>query len=140
MNVSFWFRTYELRGIMMYHDFTSIGYVKIFLEEGKVKVEIKTDNNPRTILDNYDEEFNDGRWHSLVLTISTNSLVLDIDQRPMRTTRLLSMVTGGIYHIGGTKTKDGFVGCMRMISVDGNYRIPSDWKEEEYCCKGEVCL
>lgn len=113
---------------MLYHDFTSRGYVKLYLEEGRVKVEIKTDDNPRAILDNYDEQFNDGRWHSLVLTIAKNSLVLDIDQRPMRTTRLLSMTTGGLYYIAGGKTKDGFVGCMRMISVDGNYLIPSDWK------------
>lgn len=128
MNVSFLFRTYEDKGMMFYHDFTSRGYVKLYLEEGKVKVEIKTDDNPRAILDNYDEQFNDGRWHSLVLTIAKNSLVLDIDQRPMRTTRLLSMTTGGIYLIAGGKTKDGFVGCMRMISIDGNYRIPSEWK------------
>ncbi len=136
MNVSFLFRTYEDRGLMLYHDFTSRGYVKLYLEEGRVKVEIKTDDNPRAILDNYDEQFNDGRWHSLVLTIAKNSLVLDIDQRPMRTTRLLSMTTGGIYYIAGgkgvlntnTNTKDGFVGCMRMISIDGNYRIPSEWK------------
>lgn len=138
LNVSFLFRTYEDRGVMMYHDFTSKGYVKIYLEFGKVKVEIKTDDNPRAILDNYDEYFNDGRWHSLVLTISRNSLVLDIDRRPMPTTRLLSMTTGGIYYIGGGKTKDGFVGCMRSITVDGNYKLPSDWKDDEYCCKGEI--
>ncbi|XP_037041687.1 neurexin-4 isoform X2 [Bradysia coprophila] len=138
MNVSFFFRTYEDRGIMFYHDFTSRGYVKLYLEEGKIKVEIKTDDNPRAILDNYDEQFNDGRWHSLVLTIAKNSLVLDIDQRPMRTTRLLSMTTGGVYYIAGGKTKDGFVGCMRMISIDGNYRVPSDWKDDEYCCKDEI--
>lgn len=160
MNVSFLFRTYEDKGMMFYHDFTSRGYVKLYLEEGKVKVEIKTDDNPRAILDNYDEQFNDGRWHSLVLTIAKNSLVLDIDQRPMRTTRLLSMTTGGVYLIAGGKTKDGFVGCMRMISIDGNYRIPSEWKvscgphnllrqfgcknfyfkfqDDEYCCKDEV--
>lgn len=138
MNVSFLFRTYEDKGMMVYHEFTSRGYVKVYLEFGKVKVEIKTDDNPRTILDNYDEPFNDGRWHSLVLTISKNSLVLDIDQRPMPTTRLLSMTTGGVYLIGGGKTKDGFIGCMRMISVDGNYKLPSDWKDDEYCCKGEI--
>lgn len=70
LNVSFYFRTYEDRGLMVYHEFTSRGYLKVYLEFGKVKVDIKTGDDPKTILDNYDEEFNDGRWHSLVLTIS----------------------------------------------------------------------
>ena len=52
-------------------------------------MEIKTNENSAIILDNYDEQFNDGRWHSLVLTINKNNLVLDIDQRPMKTTRFL---------------------------------------------------
>lgn len=146
LNVSFFFRTYEDRGLMVYHEFTSRGYVKVYLEFGKVKVDVKTGDGPRTTLDNYDEQFNDGRWHSLVLTVSRNSLVLDIDQRPMPTTRLLEMTTGAVYYIGGlpgnayeVKNKDGFegkegrkegfVGCMRTITVDGNYKLPSDWKE-----------
>lgn len=138
LNVSFLFRTYEERGMMLYHDFTSRGYVKVYLEEGKVKVDIQTDDGPKAILDDYDQQFNDGRWHTLVLTIAKNDLVLDIDQQPMRTRRQLQMTTGGVYLIGGGKTKDGFVGCMRMISVDGNYRMPSDWKDDEYCCKDEI--
>lgn len=138
MNVSFAFRTYEEKGMMMYHEFTSKGFVKLFLEDGHVKIELKVGENKPTILDNYEEQFNDGRWHSLVLTISRDSLVLDIDQRPMSTVRLLQVLTGAYYFIGGGKTKDGFVGCMRSIAVDGNYRLPTDWKEEEYCCKNEI--
>lgn len=141
MNVSFYFRTYEERGVMLHHDFTSTNnaYVKLYLEDGSVKVEIKTNDQPTpTILDNYDEKFNDGRWHSLVLTVGKNNLVLDIDQRPMRTTKLINIFTGGWYYFAGGKSKDGFVGCMRMMSVDGNYKLPTDWKDEEYCCKNEV--
>lgn len=157
MNVSLAFRTYEEKGLMIYHPF-STGFVKVYLEEGRVKTEIKTDEkemhslgDPRRglVLDNYDEQFNDGRWHTLVLTISQNSLVLDIDQRPMRTEKLFSINTGHWYYIGGSKTKelhniidnrDGFIGCMRQISVDGNFKLPHDWKDEDYCCKGQILM
>lgn len=61
---------------------------------GKLKVELVTPNNPRVIFDNYHENFNDGRWHSVVLSISTNKLIFSVDYRPMITTRLLKIVTG----------------------------------------------
>lgn len=64
-------------------------------------MEIQTPNNPRIVLDNYDETFNDGRWHTVVLTISRDLLVLSIDYRPMRTIRRLQMSTGGEYFIAG---------------------------------------
>ncbi|XP_012235285.2 neurexin-4 isoform X1 [Linepithema humile] len=141
LNISLAFRTYEERGIIIYHQFRSPGYVKLFLEEGKLKVDIKTADNPAVILDNFYEKFNDGKWHQVILTIATNSLVLNVDGRPMKTERKLSMSTGSFYMIGGMTGEGsnyGFVGCMRMISVDGNYKLPTDWKEEEYCCKNEI--
>lgn len=157
MNVSLAFRTYEDRGLMIYHEFASKGYVKVYLEDGRVKTEINTDENEfhnsgdhrrGIVLDNYDEKFNDGRWHTLIFTIRTNSLVLEIDQRPMRTEKLFSIVTGAWYYIGGAKAnsvniinnRDGFIGCMRQISVDGNFKLPHDWKEDDFCCKGEILM
>lgn len=143
LNASLAFRTYEDSGVILYHRFTTPGYVKLFLEKGKLKVEIMTKGNPRTVLDNFDERFNDGKWHQTVLTIAKNSIILNIDGRPMRTKRLLEMLTGAVYFIGGGLTGHGpsfigFVGCMRMISIDGNYRLPSDWKKEDYCCDNEI--
>lgn len=29
---------------------------------------------------------------------------------------------------GGIHGSNGFVGCMRLITVDGNYMLPTDWK------------
>uniref|UniRef100_A0A6B2EGY6 Putative neurexin iv n=1 Tax=Phlebotomus kandelakii TaxID=1109342 RepID=A0A6B2EGY6_9DIPT len=139
LNVSFWFRTFEEKGLLLYHEFTSKGFVKLYLEEGVVKVDLKTDENPIITLRPHNQMFNDGRWHSLVLTLSKNNMVLDINRRPANTEKLMSILTGGTYYIGGGKlVRDGFIGCMRMISVDGNYRLPTDWKDEDYCCKNEV--
>ena len=39
---------------------------------------------------------------------------------------------------GGRTGTTGFMGCMRLISVDGNYKLPTDWKEDEFCCKESV--
>lgn len=25
-----------------------------------------------------------------------------------------------------------------MITIDGNYKLPTDWREDEYCCKDEI--
>ncbi|XP_043664141.1 neurexin-4 isoform X2 [Vespula pensylvanica] len=141
LNVSLGFRSYEDRGIILYHKFTSPGYVKLFLEQGKLKIEIETKGNSKVILDNFDEKFNDGKWHQIILTVAKNTLILNVDGRPMRTKRILEMITGSLYWVGGMTGEEsnrGFVGCMRMISIDGNYKLPTDWKEEEYCCKNEV--
>ncbi|XP_051175571.1 neurexin-4 isoform X1 [Leptopilina boulardi] len=147
LNVSLSFRTYDEEGVILYHRFTSPGFVKMYIEEGKLKIDIQTHNYPKAILDNFDETFNDGKWHQVILTITKNSVILTVDGRTMRTTRLLEISTGGIYFIGGMEGKisnminhRGFVGCMRVISIDGNYKLPTDWKEEEYCCKNDIVI
>lgn len=58
--------------------------------------------------------------------------------------KVLRRLLGGnnnIFHlncVGGKAPPRGFIGCMRKIAVDGNYRLPTDWKKEEYCCPNEV--
>lgn len=142
LNVSFSFRTYEGDGLLLYHRFSTDGHVKLFLEDGKIKVELLTARNPKALLDNYEEVFNDGKWHQVILTVGHNYLVLNVDERPMKTVRMLSMMTGSTYYIAGTPPEvlkmRGFVGCMRVISIDGNYKLPTDWKEDEYCCANSV--
>ncbi|XP_028165435.1 neurexin-4 [Ostrinia furnacalis] len=139
LNISLEFRTYENHGLLIYHKFKTEGHVKVFLEEGKIKVELDTPGAPRVKLDNYADTFNDGRWRALSLTMGPDSLVLAVDKRPVRTTKRLRFLTGGTYYIAGGKAPPrGFVGCMRRIAVDGNYRQPTDWKKDEYCCPNEV--
>ncbi|KPJ11812.1 Neurexin-4 [Papilio machaon] len=147
LNVSLEFRTYEHHALIIYHKFKTEGYVKVYLEEGRVKVELSTGGGPgggATVggpvrLDNFPEPQNDGRWHALLLTLAPDSLLLALDRRPVRTTKLLRFLTGPTYYIAGGKAPPrGFIGCMRKIAVDGNYRLPTDWTKEEYCCPNEV--
>ncbi|XP_062129013.1 neurexin-4 isoform X1 [Drosophila sulfurigaster albostrigata] len=141
LNVSFYFRTYEETGVMVQHEFYSGGYVKVFLEFGKVKIDLSMKDRPRIILDNYEDQFNDGKWHSFVLSIERNRLIINIDQRPMTTTKNIQIATGSLYYIAGGLDRNGFVGCMRLISVDGNYKLPQDWVQgEEVCCGDEVVV
>ncbi|XKL68715.1 hypothetical protein PGB90_006484 [Kerria lacca] len=142
LNVSFSFRSYEEDGLLFYHKFINIGYVKLFLLEGKLIVELLSDDNPLTRLENYDEKFNDGKWHDVILSINTNVLVLNVDNRPAITSRLVS-ITAGLYHFfgGGFHGNKGFIGCMRMITVNGLYKIPTDWKQDEdYFYKNQIVI
>ena len=120
----------------------------MYLEEGKLKLDVQSKDYPKAILDNFEEIFNDGKWHHVILTIAKNSLTLTVDGRPMKTSRLLEMTTGSAYFIGGMAggilggmtNHRGFVGCMRMIGIDGNFNLPTDWKEDEYCCKSDIVI
>ncbi|KAL4092111.1 hypothetical protein QTP88_026673 [Uroleucon formosanum] len=140
INISLSFRTYEERGLLAHHKFLINGYVKLYLENEHIKVELMTKDNTRVILDNYEESFNDGKWHSVILILKENFLELNVDNRPMQTIRKLDFLTGQNNFIaGGIYGTIGFVGCMRLITIDGNYMLPTDWKlGEGYCCDKEV--
>lgn len=76
LNVTLSFRTYEGTGLLVYHKFSSPGQIKVFLEDGKVKVEVQAGDNPKALLDNFDVRFNDGRWHDLIVSVSTNKVII----------------------------------------------------------------
>lgn len=52
-------------------------------------------------MDNYEDEFNDGRWHSVLLTMATDVLTLAVDYRPAKTTKKLRFLTGSTYYVAG---------------------------------------
>lgn len=140
MNVSLSFRTYAKEGIILYHEFLSKGYVMMFLKEGKLILKIMTDNSPKITLDNFEETLNDGKWHQVIFTVTKNLLILEVDSKPMKTIRQIEVRTGHLYFIGGKpgNQQRGFIGCMRLIQIDGNYKLPTDWTSDEYCCKNEI--
>lgn len=60
-----------------------------------------TKDDTRVVLDNYEESFNDGKWHSVILTLKSDFLELNVDNRPMQTIRKLDFMTGSNYFIAG---------------------------------------
>lgn len=47
---------------------------------------------------------------------------------------------GGVIKSLGRLAREmpGFIGCMRNIGIDGNFKLPNDWTKQEYCCEDEV--
>ena len=41
---------------------------------------------------------------------------------------------------GGIYGEAGFIGCMRHITIDGNYKLPSDWKDQEISSRDDIVL
>ncbi|XP_037077465.1 LOW QUALITY PROTEIN: neurexin-4-like [Pollicipes pollicipes] len=127
LNISFGFRTYEENGVMAYHKFLSAGSVKVFLQQGRFKVELATERNDAVVLDPFEETFNDGRWHAATVALAENSAVTVIDGYPMYTQRLMTFTTSIDYWFaGGLSGVDnpGYLGCMRSISAGGNNQSP----------------
>ena len=44
----------------MFLMFISEGYIKLFMENSRIKVEISSNDVPKVLVDNFDQTFNDG--------------------------------------------------------------------------------
>jgi len=115
----------------------------VYLDKGKLLVDLEVENSPRLTLENFAEMFSDGLWHSLEVTVGKNRVTLSVDERMVRTSRLMDIVTGDVYFMGGIDpafltfnsiqltNQRGLIGCLRQISVDGAFRNPKDFKKNE---------
>lgn len=134
MNCSFDFRTFNERGLLLYNKFSIEGYVKLFLDAGRIRVELQGKKTPVVLLKPFDQLLNDGQWHRLMLALQTNRIELHLDGVPSITTRLFSLETGGLYLVGGgVYGIQGFIGCMRYLYIEGRYinvlTVPSNQVE-----------
>lgn len=76
--------------------------MQLFLDEGKVKVEVSATHTPGTVLlDNFDVSYNDGRWHKVMFTVAKNSMELTVDDVPMKTVRKITIISGKYFLVGG---------------------------------------
>ena len=92
-------------------------------------------------IDNFDQTYNDGKWHTIQFSMAKNyaSLILDNDRAETR--RILDFSTGIDYMIGGgIYGHRGFVGCMKKISIDGDLRPPADWTADEFSSRDDFAF
>ena len=86
--------------MLVYHRFSSEGYIKLFMEHARIKVQIVSKNMPEVVIDNFDQTFNDGIWHQIDLSMGKNQAIISVDKTTMVTTRLMEVRTGAYYMIG----------------------------------------
>ena len=128
-NITLEFRTFEEDGLIIFHQFSSEGYVKLFMEKARIKVEIVSNEVPKVVIDNFDQSYNDGNWHQVELSMQKNKAILAVDKVRMLTHRIIDIRTGAYYMVGGGLYGHvGFIGCMRRIVIDGQYKPPTSWK------------
>ena len=128
----------------MFLMFISEGYIKLFMENSRIKVEISSNDVPKVLIDNFDQTFNDGNWHEVELSMQKNKAVLAVDnvsfqnrklkssigfsfsQVRMLNHRIIEIRTGAYYSIGGgLYGHTSFIGCMRRIVIDGQCKAPT---------------
>lgn len=122
MNCSFDFRTFNEDGLLMYNKFSSAtGHVKVYLDKGKLIVQIQGTDTPIVNLDPFpDKRVNDGLWHPTRIVLKTDMIIIEVDEKPSYTTRKFSMTTGQTYLIGGGLFgTQGFIGCIRNLYIEG---------------------
>lgn len=90
LNASFEFRTFEETGLLLYHKFQH-NAVKLVLSEGRMKIQLQVDGMPNVDLDNSDQTFNDGKWHSVEVRLTGDLLVAIIDNDPIEIRRTLQV-------------------------------------------------
>jgi hypothetical protein len=100
LNISLEFRTFEQNGLIMFHKFSSDGYVQIYMERARIKVKIQAKGTPEVKIDNFDQTWNDGTWHQVVLSMSRNEAIISMDKMKMVTSRIMDIRSGAYYLIG----------------------------------------
>lgn len=125
LNVSIDFRTFNEEGMLIYHKFSIVGALTLYLHEGKIKLDISVGEKERITIDEYQEKFNDGTWHKVILMAAQDYIELNVDKKPVKIRRQLKIKTGNQFLLGGgVWSFRGLVGCMRYISVDGTGTQP----------------
>ncbi|MPC84155.1 Neurexin-4 [Portunus trituberculatus] len=87
---------------LKYPAFEDQRKINLFLDEGKVKVEVNARGTPGlVVLDNFETRYNDGQWHKVMFVVMENRMELTVDEVPMQTVRIISVISGKHFLIAG---------------------------------------
>ena len=90
-------RTWQDEGVIVFHKFSSQGYLKIFLHEGQLKAEVVSSDSeePLTTLEHYDTGLSDGEWHRIQFYIAQARAGLSINSHTVTGSLPSQIRTGG---------------------------------------------
>ncbi|CAH1775387.1 unnamed protein product [Owenia fusiformis] len=135
LTAAFQFRSYNKGGLLFMNALNPGGYVILKLNvDGYLEYHVSTSNDPlvkgwiiNADLDSETEEFTDGLWHHVVISIEGGStsflgkINITVDGKPTVSNRKLEITTTSDYFIGGgVDGENGFLGCMRNLEVANN--------------------
>ena len=97
VNMSLQIRTWQAEGVLVFHKFSSRGYLKVFLHEGLLSAEIISSEKGSTLttLEHYDTVLNDGKWHSIHLFIAQAVVGLTVNTLTVTNNLPALIRTGG---------------------------------------------
>ena len=106
MNMSLQVKTWQGEGVLVFHKFSSVGHLKIFLQEGHLVAEIvsEEEDGPMTTIKHYNTLLSDGSWHYVRFYIDKTGVGLVVDNNQVADT-LPSLIRTGentVLQLGGT--------------------------------------
>ncbi|XP_023338889.1 neurexin-4 isoform X2 [Eurytemora carolleeae] len=122
VNLSLDFRTYQGNGVILYHKFSSEGFIKIYLNQSQISAILQYSEVQPIILQ-FNQMMNEGSWHKLGFFLNGEAAILKLDGESLMSTIVKEVRTGSYYDIGGGLHGEvGFRGCLRNLVIDGKPR------------------
>ncbi|XP_063694628.1 neurexin-1-like isoform X3 [Bolinopsis microptera] len=129
--LKFNFRTRESSSLILFHGDVEADYVAIVLEGGVLKTTLQIGDGSRTV-SALMPGLNDNMWHSVLLEITSQIFILEVDEMPMQQPLSESNFdfTGGLYIGGipenvnssllpyGMQANPYFLGCVKALIVN----------------------
>ena len=125
VNLSLQIKTWQKDGVVMFHKFSSAGYLKLFLESGhcKAHVVLSEEGTSVTTLEDYMTDVSDGVWHKIHFFIDQTQARLTISNKTVTNT-LPSQIRTGDKRKGAVKPKLISYQCSLLTVKDLPIYVP----------------